>query len=170
MKKYFPILLLILLIILSFLSATPIYSSSELKQVMEGNKTSFVDDGGKVRMAADKGYAAVVKSYEGGKLVLERYLDESDDLVTLLAGYSKIKREYNERGKNTEIIYLDVNGSPVVINNGYDTIRRSYNTAGKADTDMYWADGVKVQRKQGYWQYNRVYDDEGRICELRYLD
>lgn len=170
MKKYLCIPILFIFIFFSFNSATPSISSSELKQVTEGDVTSFVDDNGKIRLAADKGYASVVKKYEDGKLVLEQNLDEQGEPVILPAGYAQIKRVYDDRGKNTEIIYLDENDRPVVMNNGYDTIRRTYDKKGRADTDTYWADNAQTKRTQGYWQYKRVYNDEGRICELRYLD
>lgn len=170
MKKYLCIPILFILVFLSLYSSAPSVSFSELKQVTEGDVTSFVDDNGKIRLAADKGYASVIKKYEDGKLVLEQYLDEKGEPVILPAGYAQIKRVYDDRGKNTEIIYLDENDRPVVMNNGYDTIRRTYDKKGRPDTDTYWADNAQTKRTQGYWQYKRVYNDEGRICELRYLD
>ncbi len=168
MKKYIYIPILVLLIVLSFNSATPAFSSAELNTVTEGDVTSFVDDNGKVRMAADTGYASVVKKYEDGKLVLEQYLDEDGDRVILPAGYSQIKRKYDEQG--IEIIYLDEYGKPVVINSGYDSVHRSYKSDRGTDTDTYYVAGVQVERKQGYWSYQRVYDDEDRVCEIRCLD
>ncbi|SET02517.1 Glycopeptide antibiotics resistance protein [[Clostridium] aminophilum] len=170
MKKYLCIPILFILVFLSLYSSAPSVSSSELKQVTEGDVTSFVDDNGKIRLAADKGYASVVKKYEDGKLVLEQYLDEKGEPVILPAGYAQIKRVYDDRGKNTEIFYLDENDRPVVMNNGYDTIRRTYDKKGRADTDTYWADNAQTKRTQGYWQYQRVYDESNHICELRYLD
>ena len=165
---FIPIIVLILLTI-SHISAQAVFSSAELKVVKENNITSFVDENGKIRMAADKGYASVNKIYEDGKVVLEQYLDERGKSVTIPAGYSQISRLYGT-DSNTEILYLDIDGSPIVTKNGYDTIRRSYNKEGLADTDTYWIGYTQVERKQGYWGYQRVYDDEGRICEIRYLD
>ncbi len=165
---------IIILILITFFSSRPLYSSTELEQVTMGDVTSYVDANGQIRMAGDKGYASVIKTCEDGKVVLEQYLDDQRRAVTLPAGYSQIQMVYDEEGMNTEIIYLDKFGNPTVISNGYDTIRRSYNENGKVDTDTYWADGVQVERKQGYWRYQRLYytegSDVGKICEIRYLD
>jgi len=139
--------------------------STQTTETSSRSRTDYIDPQGHITFAADKGYATVVKELDGGQVVLERYLDENGKAVTLPSGCSQIKREY-EAGRNTIIEYLDTNGDPVVINNGYDSIHRSYNAQGLSDTDTYWIGDTQVERKQGYWQYQRVYTDE-KISEIR---
>lgn len=165
---------LLLFIIITAIYSQRIYYASADLQVQKTTEdatviSSFVDDQGSVRFASDKHYATKVTHFEEGLNVLEEYYDVSSNPVTLPAGYSKIQRTY-QSGLNTQIIYLDTHSQPVVIKNGYDTIRRSYYTDLLADTDTYYVRDMQVERSEGYWQYKRIYNDEGQVVELQYLD
>ncbi len=178
MKIYLKILYVIVasvfaaLVLVTFLSPKASNHSSELlinkTETEHLTRTDYVNATGELTFATDKGYATKIVHKEDGKTILEEFLDETGAAVMIPAGYSSILHEY-ENGKNTRIIYLDTLGNPVVINNGYDTIHRTYNEAGKADTDTYYANGVQVELKQGYWQYKRLYQNK-KLSEVWHLD
>ena len=153
--------------------------SSSLQTVTETDglitSTSYTDSDGRVVPAADKGYATVRTTRDqDGHTVLEEYLDENGEAVSLPAGYAAVSRIYTD-GLNTEIRYLDEHGEPAVISSGYDMIRRTYNARRLADTDTYWIhtpDGKETQvtRKQGYAEYRRAYNDRKQAIVLEYRD
>lgn len=118
-------------------------------------RTDFIDEKGHVTFASDKGYATVIKTYEGKNVVLEEYYDEAGRAVTLASGYSKIRRLYNRLGQAEVITYLDTPGKPVKLSGGYSSIHRTYNDAGKADTDTYYDQGIQVSHRDGYYGYKR---------------
>lgn len=132
-------------------------------------RTDYVDENGTITQASDKGYAIVIKTYVGKKVILEEYFDESGSPVALPAGYFAVSRSYNDLGQNVLITYLDADGEPVVISSGYDSIHRTFNADGKADIDTYYIGDEQVMRKGGYYGYQRLYTD-GRATTLRYLD
>ncbi len=143
--------------------------SKEETSTEDYERIDYLDSEGHITFAGDKGYATAIKTKKDGHVVLEQYFDEKGNLTVLPAGYAQISRVYE--GKfNTEIIYLDALDSRAVLRDGYDTIRRTYTDAGKADTDTYWIGDKQVERKQGYWQYQRVYDESNHVCELKYMD
>lgn len=116
--------------------------SSQLKQETvttdHRTRTDYIDEKGHVTYASDKGYATVIKTYDGNNVVLEEYLDEAGRAVTLSSGYSKISRQYNSLGQAEVITYLDEAGEPVKLAGGYSAIHRTYNEAGKPETDTYY--------------------------------
>ena len=132
-------------------------------------RTDFIDEKGHVTFASDKGYATVIKTYEGKNVVLEEYYDEAGRAVTLASGYSKIRRLYNRLGQAEVITYLDTTGKPVKLSGGYSSIHRTYNDAGKADTDTYYDQDIQVSHRDGYYGYKREYSD-GKISRISYLD
>ena len=164
-------LLLIIVTIISIVNPVPLQSAELTTRTTvtpTQSRTDYMDSSGRVAFASDKGYATVLKTIEDGRVLIERYYDERENLVILPAGYAQVERKY-ENGLNTLIIYEDAEGHPVVIKNGYDSIHRSYDSLRRAETDTYWIGEVQVKRKQGYWQYLRVYEGE-KISEIRYLD
>ena len=147
--------------------------SSQLKQETvttdHRTRTDYIDEKGHVTYASDKGYATVIKTYDGNNVVLEEYLDEAGRAVTLSSGYSKISRQYNSLGQAEVITYLDEAGEPVMLSGGYSSIHRTYNEDGKADTDTYYDQDEQVSHRNGYYGYKREYSD-GKISRMSYLD
>ncbi|MDT3843924.1 MAG: VanZ family protein [Bacillota bacterium] len=143
--------------------------SKEETSTADYDRIDYLDSEGHITFAGDKGYATVIKTKNDGHVILEQYFDEKGNLTVLPAGYAQISRRY-EGKRNIEVVYLDARDHRTVVRDGYDTIRRTYTDAGKADIETYWIGERQVERKQGYWQYQRVYDESNHICELRYLD
>ena len=135
-------------------------------------RRDYVDAEGKIRFAADKGYATEKRTLnEKGKNVLQAYYDENGEPAVLARGYHAIAREYNEKGQNDRITYLDTELQPVNIDDGYATVLRTYNAQGKAETDTYQdAEGRTVPKTAGYYGYRREYDEEGRLSRISYLN
>ncbi len=148
-------------------------NSSQLKQETvttdHQTRTNYIDEEGHITFASDKGYATVMKTYEGKSVVLEEYFDEAGRAILLSSGYSKISRLYNSLGQAEVITYLDATGEPVKLSGGYSTIHRTYNEAGKADTDTYYDKREQVRHRDGYYGYKRDYSD-GKITRISYLD
>ena len=148
-------------------------NSSQLKQETvtadQQTRTDYIDEKGHITFASDKGYATVIKTYEGKNVVLEEYFDEAGKAATLSSGYSKISREYNSLGQAEVITYLDEAGAPVRLSGGYSSIHRTYNENGKAGTDTYYDQGEQVSHRNGYYGYKREYSD-GKISRISYLD
>lgn len=132
-------------------------------------RTDYLEEEGRIAFASDKGYATVIKTYEGKNVVLEEYLDEAGRAVTLSSGYSKISRQYNSLGQAEVITYLDEAGEPVKLAGGYSAIHRTYNEAGKPETDTYYDQDEQVSHRNGYYGYKREYSD-GKISRMSYLD
>lgn len=141
---------------------------TRVKESGNWKRTDFVDESGKIVLAADKGYASVLKTYEDGHVIQEQYLDDNGEAVMLPEGYSIIRREYKS-GLNTVISYLDKESRPVVTKNGYDSVHMTYYPSGKTDTYTFYINGVQIERDSGYWQIKRVYKD-GKLAETRYMD
>lgn len=161
--------IILILVTLFFLRST--YTSSTLNtQRTESEKevrTDYVDDKGRVRQASDLGYATKIVTMEDGRKVAEQYFDEKGNAVTFPSGYSSVRYIYGDGYK--QIKYFDAQGQPVVINDGYDTISRTLLEDGKDGTDTYFIAGEQVARKEGYWQYKRVYSGE-KLSEVWFLD
>ena len=169
------IALLIVLLILIFIPNF-FYQNEKISSELETRtintetetRTDFVNSSGIVTFAEDKGYASVIKIYNDGQIVLEKYLDENGKAIVLPAGYSIIHYGY-ENGLKTTIDYFDKDNNPVKILYGYDSIHRTYYSSGDPDTDTYFVNNIQVKRSSGYWQYKRIYKD-GRLSEIRYLN
>lgn len=161
----------IILILVTLFFNRPMYTSSMLtSQKTESEtevRTDYVDDKGIIRQATDLGYATKIVVMEDGRKAAEQYYDEKGNAAALPAGYSSVRYVYGDGYKRIE--YLDAQGQPVVINNDYDTICRTIVEDGKDGTDTYYIAGVQVARKDGYWQYKRVYNADG-LSEAWFLD
>jgi len=172
-KKGYTVLFFLALIVATVVFSKKPLMSADLKidKQEEGDtvRRDYVDEKGIIHTAFDKGYATRIVHYKDGLEVLDEYFDEDMNPVMLQGGYSAIKREY-ENGLNTVITYLDTQHEPVVINAGYDSIHRSFYDTGVADTDIYFIGDTQVERTEEYWQYKRIYNFEGKISEIRYLD
>ena len=118
----------------------------------------------------DQSKALTVEKTKTESQTRSDYVD-SDGRITFVSdkGYASVL-ETKVSDQESVIQYLDENGEPVVLSAGYNTIHRTYTSAGKAETDTYFIGDTQVQRKQGYWQYHRIYGTEGKICEVQYLD
>lgn len=132
-------------------------------------RIDYLDSEGHISFARDKGYATLIKTKKDGHVVLEQYFDEKGQLTVLPGGFAQVSRIYDD-GFNTEIIYLDARNKRAVVSDGYDTIRRKRTNEGKGDIETYWIGSEQVEHRQGYWQCQRVYDENNRICEVHYLN
>ena len=114
--------------------------------------------------------ALTVEKTETENQIRQDYVD-SDGRITFASdkGYASVL-ETKVSDQESVIQYLDENEAPVVLSGGYDIIHRTYTSTRKAETDTYFIGDTQVQRKQGYWQYHRIYGTEGKICEVQYLD
>lgn len=113
---------------------------------------------GKITVAADKGYATVIKTDS-----YEEYFDEKEREVVLPAGYSKISK------KDGTISYLDKEGNPVLINDGFDSIHRTYTEDRQCYIDTYYIGNEQVEHRSGYWQCKHILEN-GKEIEVQYLD
>lgn len=166
---------IVLIVIITFImniknaSAASAELSEEKVSTEDYVRIDYLDSEGHISFARDKGYATLIKTKKDGHVVLEQYFDEKGQLTVLPGGFAQVSRIYDD-GFNTEIIYLDARNKRAVVSDGYDTIRRKRTNEGKGDIETYWIGNEQVERRQGYWQCKRVYDENNRICEIHYLD
>lgn len=170
-----------LFLMISFLYINPTapkkrseYHSSQLEKVTvaEGNtqKTIYLDDTGKVTIAADFGYAIklVTRTEEGE---LEIYLDESGGRIDIAAGYYGILREFDEAGNNVRITFLDIDGKPMKSSLGYAIEEREFNAAGQVAMNRY-LDTEGNPTNSTYYGYGKrnEYNEDGKPVRITYLD
>lgn len=182
MKKCFPaIALLAVFIALSFLyinvpQKTPKseYRSSGLKQVVTKNgnvtRTDYIDENGKLRIAANTGYATklVVQQHNSET---ETYYDDQGERISLNYGYYGILREYDSAGNNTRITFLNENNDPVAIQLKYSVEEWEYNGSGQPVTCRYLdAEGNPVLSSYSGFGAQYEYDDKGQRARITYLD
>ena len=180
-KMHFIILLFLLFLIVSFLFISPAwrreispYHSSALKlvTVKNGNqtRTDFVDENGKITVAANDGYATkIVTETEYGEL--EEYFDDQGKPARRYWGNCALKREYLENGNKMRLTYLDAEGIPLNTLYGYAVEERVYDPQTKTETDRYYDQDGHPYRSYLYGYGNRKeIDDKGNVIRITYFD
>ena len=138
----------------------------------EGTRIDFVNRHGKTTVALDKNYATVVQTLDQyGNCILEQYFDSHGKPAALLAGYSAIRREFNEDRKWICTTYLDDELSPTVIPAGYSTIHRTYNANGEVETETYYdSDGLPTPDIYNKYGIRYEYNENGYKSTVISLD
>ncbi len=181
MEKWIKCVFLALCILLSYFFISPAkerqarnYRSSQLQKTIvrhnETERTDFYDVKGELTVAADAGYATMIKTNtEQG--VLEQYYDETGEPISRYNQYYAILREYDERGNNTRNTYLDEEGDPCIIKDGYATEAREYNEDNQIISTRYYdIEGNPINTPLfGYGMINE-YDDYGNNVRIRFID
>ena len=148
--------------------------SQTLKQIItkEGNveRLDYVDENGRIKMAADAGFATSISTYnESSKL--EEYFDENGQPIARYNRYYAILKEYNDNNQNYKITYLGIDGKPTATYYGYSVLIRSFTDDGKIKTEKYYdADGNPVNTNTYGCGFVNEYDDAGNIIKVIYLD
>lgn len=138
----------------------------------EGNRETlrYLDAGGRVTTAIDRGYAIRTRTVdENGRVVLEVYQDEAGLPVRLSGRYAGVAYAYGD--EEIRITYLDEHLSPTVLSSGYTSIQRTLDENGRALEDHYYDRwGARVKCSGGYFGLRREYDAAGQVCGIVYLD
>lgn len=178
--KKVKITIMLCFIVLSFIYISPeektIRSnlhSTELTKITEEKdhiiKTNYVDNMGRIAIAADMGYATVmsIKTEVG---ILEKYYDEKGKPISCYSGYYAILREFDENGNNNCNTYLDENDKPVLRNDGFSIEKKEFNEYRQVIAIRYFdINGKPVLTSYGYGK-KYTYDKFGNICMIIYLD
>ena len=150
------------------------YHSSQLKkstfQDENTEKTDYVDNNGRITIAADLGYATIIVQKKD-RYRTEYYYDDQGKPISRYSGYFALLREYNEKGENTTVIYLDLDGNPVIIANGYAMEKREYNSNGQITRVNYYdTAGLPIlTTSYGNGKINE-YDSTGKVARIIYID
>ena len=150
------------------------YRSNVLKQVMttEGNvtRTDYIDDEGKLRIAANVGYATKLVIHQNNSET-ETFFDDRGERISLYCGYYGILREYDAMGNNIRITYLDEKNVPIVMALKYAIEERVFNEYGQIVYCRYFdAEGKPVLSSDCGFGVQYEYDDKGRRVKITYLD
>jgi len=151
-----------------------LFRSSELQEVIvkEGNvqRTEYYDKNGHLSYAADKHYAALIKT-SNDHSVLQEYFDEHGNPAQQVTGYYAILREYDDIGRNYRLTYLDNEGNPVLIRSGYAIIERTFNQDNQVEWEMYFdTEGNPVKTKSIGYGSHKEYNENGRNTLIVYVD
>ena len=148
--------------------------SSQLQKITvrdgDTERTDYVDEEGKITIAADLRYATVIVTKTEHSL-LEQYYDDKGEPVSRYNGYYAVLRDYDERGNNIRTTYLGDNGEPMIMANGYAIEEREYNE-NRQDVAVKYYDtkGNPVNTPlYGYGKINE-YGENGKIQRITYID
>lgn len=180
-NNIFLYILFFVFIIVSWLYIQPMrmqirsyYRSSQLqKKVVKDNdteKTEYIDSEGRITIAAEAGYAMMIKT-KTDRGILEQYYDEYGEPISRYYQYYAILREYDEYGNNIKITFLDEEGNPCIIKDGYATEEREFNEKNKIVTARFYdTEGKPVNTPlYGYGKINE-YDDNGNNVRTFFID
>ena len=175
-KNLITVLELVLFLTISFLYIGPEEEksaagehSSRLKSIIttDGNKEriDYVNEDGRITVAADMRYATVVVT-KSENYRLEEFFDEKGTSTSRYSGEWAILREYDEQGNNIRNTSLDVDGNLVLNTSGYAIEERKYNETNQNITVQYYdTEGLPVETRNGYGKINQ-YDGNGRIDQI----
>ena len=136
----------------------------------KSERTDFVDQNGKVTVAANLGYATmIVTKKENG--LLEQYYDEQGKPAKRINGYFAVFREYDEQGNNIRDTYLDSEGNPMITSSGYAKEERIYNDSKQVVFATHYdtENNPVVSPFFGYGRINE-YDENGNNIRITYID
>lgn len=178
--------LLYITILLLFLLASIIYISPDARKprsqfhsyqlskqtTVNGDtvRTDYIDENGKITIAADLGYATIIVSRTDDQ-TMEQYYNEKGEPISTYNGYYALLREYDEKGNNTRITYLNSAGEPMIMVNGYAVEELEYDDKGALIADRYFDDEMKpiLSPLYGYGELYE-YDKNGNIHKITYID
>ena len=175
------LLFLFLFLLASFLFIMPItkiaksqYSSPSLKEVtvQEGDKKriDFVDQNGKVTVAANIGYATRIITHTETEELTE-YFDDQGKPARHYNGSFAVRRVYNESEKRIRTVYLGAESKPIRTIYGYAMEDRVYNDAGRLEYVYYYdPDGNPATTYSYGHGYRNEYDENGNVCRITYLN
>ncbi len=179
--KQYGILILAVFILGSFLFISPkikqtrsSYNSSQLhkKTVKDANteRTDYLDDDGKITIAADLGYATMIVTKTQSSR-LEQYYDDKGEPISRSDGYYAVLREYDEKGNNICNTYLNSKGMPAVTLSGYAKEEREYNENRQVISSRYYdAEGHPALTTSNAYGKINEYNDNGQICKITYVN
>ncbi len=172
---------IILFILFSLLFISPksgdvrsAYHSSQLEKeiIPDGNteRTDYVDNNGRITIAADLGYASKVVTYSD-KFETEQYFDDQGKPISRYLGYYGLLREYDNTGKVIRIKYLDNDGNPVEMWYGYAIEEYEYNEEGHIQITRYYdTEGFPVSTSAyGFGRINE-YDANHKVIRIVFID
>lgn len=148
--------------------------SSQLKRVSvkddNTERIDYVDSNGIVTIAANLGYATIIKTKtEQG--ILERYYDNNGKAVSCNSGNYSTLREYDNKGNNTKNTFMDQEGNPYSISYGYAIEKRKYNEENRNIATWYYDEEGKPVRTRlyGYGAINE-FGNNGLNNKITYIN
>lgn len=178
MKKYIPLLAFILLVFVSAASMLiKLPDSSELnKEETKDNegrvvRIDYKDDKGQLKVAEDKQYASLIRTYEDSNMVMEEYFDSKGKRTDCISGYSILCRSYYDDGRADTDTYLDRNKDQIKTKSGYYGFKRIYDAGGRiAESDYIDKSGQLMENIYGVAVYKREFYEDGRVKREFYYD
>lgn len=178
-KIYYVLLILFLLNSFLFISSPSkkmrsTFHSSQLNMITirdgDRERTEYVDENGKITVAADLGYAIIVTTKTEHSL-LEKYYDDKGKPINRYDGYYAVLREYDEKDNNIRNTYLDAQGNPFITLSGYAIQEREYSLNGKLIAIRYYDDKHNPVSTVSEC-YGKIYErnENGETNTITYID
>ena len=150
------------------------YRSSQLQKTItkdgDTERTEYADSEGRIMIAADAGYATMIKT-KTEKGILEQYYDENGEPISRFFQYYAVIREFDERGNNIRNTYLDQDGNPCMIRDDYATEAIEYNENNLVSKILFYDTERHpvCTSSYGHGLINE-YDDSGNNIRTSYFD
>ncbi len=152
----------------------PLIHSSSLKSIVTKNgnqiRTEYVDNEGKITIAADLGYAIRIDTITNNRKLEQYYNDNFEPKRSNSKSYALLK-EYNSIGKVQRYTYLDANGDPMINHAGYAIQVCEYNEHGNLSKEHYYGiNGEPICTSSNAYGRIYEYDNNGKAYKLTYID
>ena len=113
---------------------------------------------------------SVRRKMSDGKILEETYLNAAGQPAALPEGYTTVSYTYNKAGQLEMVQYRDGNGDKLVSKQGYSAIRQTWNNGLLQRRTYLDENGLNVNNLNGVCEEEYLYDEEGRMTEVRKYD
>lgn len=180
-NKHYCIFSLVVFLVVSYVFINPSfeeprsnYNSSQLRKLTTEDensiRTDYIDDEGKITIAADIGYATIIIS-KTDTGTLERYYDDKGEPTNRNSGYYAVLHEYDENGNNIRNTFFDADGSLFSMPDGYSIETREYDDKKRIVKIRYFDQDNNPTNTYSYG-YGRIheYDEYGYNNKITFID
>ncbi len=113
---------------------------------------------------------SVRRKMSGEQILEETYLDAAGQPVATPEGYMAVSYTYNKAGQLEQVQYRNEKGDKTVCKQGYSAIRQTWSNGLLQRRTYLDENGLNVNNTDGICEEEYVYDEEGRMTEVRRYD
>ena len=136
-------------------------------------RTEYRDEGGRLTVGPDGGYAAVERTFDAhGNELRTTYIGIDDHPVfDRSKGYAIKTTAFDACGRETKSAFFDENERPVRSKEGYVHIRKTYDEANNVVEEAYLDERLQpIRLVAGYASVTREFDRNRNLVDERYFD
>ena len=113
---------------------------------------------------------SVRRKMSDGKILEETYLDAAGQPVAVPEGYTAVSYTYNKAGELELAQYRNEKGEKTVCRQGYSAVRQTWGNGLLQRRTYLDENGLNVNSLDGVCEEEYLYDEEGRMTEVRRYD